>query len=266
MMNGCRGKKMKVVILCGGMGTRMKEETEFRPKPLVEIGGMPILWHIMKIYSHYGFNDFLLLLGYKGAMIKEYFVNYEWMSNDFTFNLRSRDRNFHYRHKLEDWNITFVDTGLETNTGGRVKRIESFIKDDDFMLTYGDGVADINIDELVKFHRSKDVDATLTAVHPMSSYGVLDIDGGEMVKGFKEKPRLDGWINAGFFVLNKRIFDYLDDNVVLEKEPMEALSAGRRLAVYFHHGFWKSMDTSKDQQLLNKLWAEKNSPPWKIWD
>jgi glucose-1-phosphate cytidylyltransferase len=259
-------KNMPVVILCGGMGTRMKEETEFRPKPLVEIGGMPIIWHIMKIYSHYGFNDFILPLGYKGNMIKEYFVNYEWMSNNFTLNLLSRDRNFHYKRKLEDWHITFVDTGLETNTGGRVKRIEHFIRGDEFMLTYGDGVADINIEQLLKFHRTKNVFATLTGVHPMSSYGVLDVEKNGLIKGFKEKPRLDGIINAGFFVFNRKVFEYLDKDCILETEPMERLASDRQLAVYHHNGFWKSMDTHKDQQLLNKLWNEKNSPQWKIWE
>ncbi|MFX0196783.1 MAG: glucose-1-phosphate cytidylyltransferase [Candidatus Hodarchaeota archaeon] len=257
---------MRVIILCGGMGTRMKEETEFRPKPLVEIGGMPILWHIMKIYSHYGFNDFILTLGYKGNMIKDYFFNYEWMSNDFTLNLRSRDRHFHYKHKLEDWTITFVDTGLETNTGGRVKKIEEYIQEEEFMLTYGDGVADIDIHELLDFHKSKNMIATLTGVHPMSSYGVLEIEDGGTVRGFKEKPRLDGWINAGFFVFNRRIFDYLDDNIVLEKEPMHQLAAERQLAIFLHHGFWKSMDTHKDQQLLNKIWSENSIAPWKIWE
>lgn len=261
-----RLKDKQLVILCGGMGTRMKEETEFRPKPLVEIGEMPILWHIMKIYAYQGFTDFILPLGYKGNMIKDYFVNYEWMSNDFTLNLRSRDKNFHYRHRLEDWNITFVETGLETNTGGRVKKIEKYITDDEFMLTYGDGVADISINELIKFHRSKNVIATLTGVHPSSTYGVLDFKDGGRVKGFKEKPRLDGWINAGFFVFNKRIFDYLDDNCVLEKKPMEKLAADGQLAVYLHNGFWKSMDTFKDQQILNKLWEEGDPPPWKIWE
>lgn len=257
---------MKVVILCGGMGTRMKEETEFRPKPLVEIGGMPILWHIMKIYFHYGFNEFVLPLGYKGNMLKDYFVNYEWMSNDFTLNLQSRHKNFYYRRRLEDWSITFVDTGLETNTGGRVKKIEKYIQEDEFMLTYGDGVADINIPELLAFHKSKNKIATLTGVHPMSSYGVVEIGDSGTVKGFKEKPHLDGWINAGFFVFHRKIFEYLDDNVVLEKEPMQRLAAEDQLAIYLHHGFWKSMDTHKDQQVLNKLWAEYNSPPWKIWE
>jgi glucose-1-phosphate cytidylyltransferase len=200
-------------------------------------------------------------------MIKDYFVNYEWMSNDFTLNLTSRDRNFHYKRKLEDWNITFVDTGLETNTGGRVKKIEPFIQEDEFMLTYGDGVADIDINELLNFHRSMNVIATLTAVNPLSNFGVLDIEKDGLVRSFKEKPRLEGWINAGFFVFSKQIFEYLEDNVVLEKEPMRRLAQDRQLAVYHHDGFWKSMDTHKDQQLLDKLWHENNcSPPWKIWE
>jgi len=260
-----RSEKIQVVILCGGIGTRMKEETEFRPKPLVEIGGRPILWHIMKIYSYYGFNDFILPLGYRGNMIKDYFVNYEWVSHDFTLNLRSRNKNYHYGGKLEDWNITFVDTGLETNTGGRVKRIEKFIQGDEFMLTYGDGVADIDIKALLKFHRYKNVISTLSSVHPLSSYGVLKIKDGDMVEGFKEKPNLEGWINAGFFVFNRKIFDYLEDNLVLEAKPLERLAAEKQLAVYSHHGFWKSMDTHKDHQLLEKLWRASSSPAWKIW-
>ncbi len=256
---------IKVVILCGGIGTRMKEETEYRPKPLVEIGRFPILWHIMKIYSHFGFNDFILPLGYKGNMIKDYFVNYEWMSNDFTLRTRSRDRIFHYSHSLEDWTITFAETGLETNTGGRIKRIKKYINSNIFMATYGDGVSDVNILELLKYHKSHNCLATLTAVHPMSFYGVLDIDHNDIVKGFKEKPRLDGWINSGFFVFDKKIFEYLSDNDVLENEPLERLSADGQLAVYRHMGFWKSMDTFKDAQLLNELW-ESDDVPWKIWE
>ena len=255
-----------VIILCGGAGTRMKEETEFRPKPLIEVGGMPIIWHIMKIYFHHGFNHFILPLGYKGNVIKDYFMNYEWMSNDFTLNLHSRDRHFHYKRKLEDWNITFVDTGLQTNTGGRLKKSERFIREDEFMLTYGDGVGDVDIRALLAFHRSKGVIATLTAVHPMSSYGVLDVEDSGFLKGFKEKPRLDGLINAGFFVFNRRIFEYLDEDTVLEQEPMARLAADHQLAVFHHRGFWKSMDTYKDQQLLNQLWHEKNSPQWKVWE
>jgi glucose-1-phosphate cytidylyltransferase len=254
----------QVVILCGGLGTRLREETEYRPKPLVEIGGLPILWHIMKIYSYYGFNDFILPLGYKGSMIKDYFVNYEWMSHDFTLKTRSRDRIYHYSDVLEDWNITFAHTGAETNTGGRIKKIEKYVRNDVFMATYGDGVADIDIKKLLEYHRSHDCIATLTAVHPMSFYGVLDIDGNDIVQGFKEKPRLEGWINSGFFVFDRKIFEYLGDNDVLEQEPLEKLSSEGQLAVYRHKGFWKSMDTYKDAQLLNKIW-EQESPPWRIW-
>lgn len=261
------GADIQVIILCGGQGTRMKEETEYRPKPLVEIGGMPILWHIMKIYSHYGFNDFILPLGYKGHMIKDYFVNYEWMSNDFTLRMRSRDRICHYSYPPEDWTITFADTGLETNTGGRIKRVQKYINNDIFMATYGDGVADINILKLLEFHKSHDCIATLTAVHPTSFYGVLDIDDNDnnIVKGFKEKPRLDGWINSGFFVFDREIFDYIGENDVFEKEPLERLSAEGQLNFYRHTGFWKSMDTFKDAMLLNTLW-ESNNVPWKIWE
>jgi glucose-1-phosphate cytidylyltransferase len=255
---------VKVVILCGGLGTRLREETEYRPKPLVEIGGFPILWHIMKIYSQYGFNEFVLPLGYRGSMIKDYFVNFEWMSNDFTLRTRSRDKIFHYSKSLDDWTITFAETGAETNTGGRLRKIEKYINNDVFMTTYGDGVADINIQKLYEYHKSHNCIATLTAVHPMSFYGVLDIDGNDIVKGFREKPRLDGWINSGFFVFDRKIFEYLGDNDVLEEEPLEKLSQEGQLSVYRHTGFWKSMDTYKDAKLLNKLW-EQDSPPWKIW-
>ncbi len=256
---------IKVIILCGGQGTRMREETEYRPKPLVEIGGLPILWHIMKIYSHYGFNEFILPLGYKGNMIKDFFINYEWMSNDFTLRIRTRDRICHYSRSQEDWMITFAETGLETNTGGRIKRVQQYVHNDVFMATYGDGVADINICELIEFHKSHNCMATLTAVHPMSFYGVLEIDGNDLVKGFKEKPRLDGWINSGFFVFDQKIFEYIDDNDVLEAEPLERLSAEGQIAVYRHTGFWKSMDTFKDAKLLNELWNIGN-PPWRIWE
>ena len=258
-------ESIKVVILCGGLGTRMKEETEYRPKPLVEVGGMPILWHIMKIYSFYGFNEFVLPLGYKGHMIKEYFINYEFMTNDFTLRVRSRDKICHYDKPQEDWIITFVNTGRETNTGGRIKRIQQYINNDTiFMATYGDGLADINIKELLSFHKGHDCIATLTAVHPMSYYGVLDITE-DKIRGFKEKPRLDGWINSGFFVFDRKIFDYIGENDVLEKEPLEKLAEQRQLAVYRHSSFWKSMDTFKDAQLLNQIW-ESGNIPWKIWE
>ena len=258
-------KKMKVVILCGGTGTRMREETEFKPKPLVPIGKMPVLWHIMKIYSHYGFKDFVLCLGYKGEMIKEYFLNFEEMTNDFTLNLRSKKEKVTHHDKahLEDWNITFADTGLETNTGGRVKGIEHLIDGDEFFLTYGDGLSNVNIMKLLDYHRSKKKVGTLTAIHPTSPFGIIEVSNG-IAKSFKEKPRLEGLINGGFFIFNKKIFDYLEENSVLEEEPLRKLTDERRLAVYEHTDFWQCMDTFKDVERLNKMWREGDTP-WKVW-
>lgn len=259
-------KKMKVVILCGGMGTRMREETEFKPKPLVPIGRMPVLWHIMKIYSHYGFKDFILCLGYKGEMIKEYFLNFEEMTNDFTLNLRSKKEKVthHNKERLEDWNITFVDTGFETNTGGRVKGIEHLVDGDEFFLTYGDGLSNVNISRLLDYHRSKKKVGTLTAINPTSPFGIIEVANG-IAKSFKEKPRLEGLINGGFFVFNKKIFDYLEENSILEEEPLKRLTAEKGLAVYEHNDFWQCMDTFKDVERLNKMWREGDTP-WKVWE
>lgn len=254
---------MKVVILCGGMGTRLKEETEFKPKPLVEIGGRPILWHIMKIYSCYGFNDFILCLGYKGNMIKEYFLNYEAMNNNFTINLKSKKQMLYHDTHSDDWNVTLVDTGTDTNTGGRIKRIEKFIKEDAFMVTYGDGVANINIKELLKFHKKHGKMATLTGLHPTSKYGVFQ-NNGHLVSKFKEKPKMDDLVSGGFFVFNKEFFNYIEPNSVLEKEPMEALTQQGELAVYVHDGFWQCMDTHKDAMTLNEMWTDK-AALWKSW-
>jgi len=258
--------KMKVVILCGGMGTRMREETEFKPKPLVPIGKMPVLWHIMKIYSHYGFKDFVLCLGYKGEMIREYFLNFEEMTNDFTLNLRSKKEKVTHHHKahLEDWNLTFVDTGPETNTGGRVKRIEHLIEGEEFFLTYGDGLSNVNIKKLLDYHYSKKKIGTLTAIHPASPFGIIEVSNG-IAKSFKEKPRLEGLINGGFFVFNKRIFDYLEENSVLEEEPLRKLTDEKKLAVYEHNDFWQCMDTFKDVERLNKMWRDGDTP-WKAWE
>jgi len=258
---------IKVVILCGGAGTRLKEETEFRPKPLVEISSRPVIWHIMKIYSHYGFNNFILCLGYKGEMIKEYFLNYEVMNNDFTVNLASKRQIIYHNNdgiEKESWNVTLVDTGLETETGGRVKKIESFIKEDVFMLTYGDGLADINIRKVFEIHRESGKIGILSAVHPLSRFGVIEYDGNGMVHGFKEKPSLEGLINGGFFVFKKEFFNYLTDNCTLEKEPLEKLAKEKQLATYVHNGFWKCMDTHKDAKDLNRMW-EEGKAPWKVW-
>ena len=258
---------MKVVILCGGKGTRLREETEYRPKPLVNIGGKPILWHIMKTYSAYGFHDFVLALGYKGDMIKDYFINYDLLNSDFTIELGSkrivRDNVVHDEAK---WRVSLVDTGLETMTGGRLARIRKYIgTDEDFLLTYGDGVADVNVAELVEFHRQSGRVATLTGVHPMGRFGELALDGST-VRHFAEKPpSSDTWINGGFFVLNRRVFDYIGgDECIFERAPLERLSGDGQLGVYRHPGYWQCMDTLRDMEQLNSEWASGRAP-WKVW-
>jgi glucose-1-phosphate cytidylyltransferase len=258
---------LKVVILCGGRGERLREETEFKPKPLIEIGDMPILWHIMKTYSCYGHRDFVLLLGYKGFMIKQFFLNYETMANDFTLNLRDRGERVVFQRKedLEDWSITFLDTGHNTNTGGRVSRAKHLLGDGDFFLTYGDGLADIDINSLYEYHKKAGKVLTLTGVSPASQFGIIEVENG-IAKSFKEKPKLDGIINGGFFVCSSRIFDYLSDDVscVFEEEPMRKLAGEKQLAVYDHKGFWAAMDTYKQVQVLNKVW-DSGKAPWKVW-
>jgi glucose-1-phosphate cytidylyltransferase len=258
---------MKAVILCGGLGTRLREETEFRPKPMVEIGGKPILWHIMKIYSHCGVRDFVLCLGYRGNMIKEYFLNYEAMNNDFTIRLGDHQRvSYHSTHTEQDFSITLVETGSETMTGGRVKRIEKYIDDDCFMLTYGDGVADLDISKLLAFHRSHHRLATITTIQPLSRFGAVNVNVQEnQVVSFVEKPQMPGWVNAGFMVFQKGVFDYLGgDDCVLETEPMERLARDRQLMAYRHEGFFFAMDTYREYKYLNQLWASGQAP-WKIW-
>jgi glucose-1-phosphate cytidylyltransferase len=258
---------MKVIILCGGRGARLKEETEFRPKPLVEIGGKPVLWHIMKIYAHYGFTDFILCLGYKGNMIKEYFLNYEAMNNDFTLRLGNHNKiQFHSNHREKDWNVTLVNTGEEAQTGARIKRAAKYIDGDLFMLTYGDGVANINIKKLAEFHKQHNKIGTITGVHPSSRFGELDIKHKRVIE-FSEKPQIkEGLISGGFFVFNKKFIDYLkeDDDCYLEKEPLEKLAADGELMAYTHDGFWQSVDTYRELELLNNLWRNRNSP-WKVW-
>jgi glucose-1-phosphate cytidylyltransferase len=257
---------MKVVILCGGRGTRLKEETEVRPKPLVEVGGKPILWHIMKIYAHYGFNEFVLCLGYKGRMIKEYFLNYEMMISDLTLKLGSNDVKIHNQSQEKDWVITFAETGEEAQTGARIKRIEKYIEDDLFMLTYGDAVTNINIKNLLEFHKSHGKIGTITGVHPSSRFGELVIKDRQVVQ-FTEKPQIkEGFINGGFFVFNKKFFNYLrdNDNCYLEREPLEKLASDEELMVYAHGGFWQCMDTYRELEILNNLWRS-SKPPWKVW-
>ena len=234
---------MKTAILCGGEGTRLKELTESIPKPLVEIGGKPILWHIMKVYSHYGFNDFILCLGYKGDLIEEYFK----------------------KNKEKEWNIAFADTGQKTNTGGRIKKIEKYIDDGLFFATYGDGLANINLKELLDFHKRKNKIATITCVNPLSQFGIIDIGNNNLIIRFREKPPLNQWINGGFFVFNKEIFGFISDDDILEKRPFEILANKKEIAAYKFRDFWDCMDTFKDMQLLNKLWKEQKAP-WKIWE
>ena len=259
---------MKVVILCGGEGTRLREETEFRPKPMVEIGERPILWHIMKIYSFYGFSDFILCTGYKGEMIKEYFLNYEPMNNDFTINLNGRNQiEFHSKHSEKDWIVTIANTGNDTMTGARVKRIEKYIDTDEFMLTYGDGLADIDIAKLLEFHRSHKGIGTITGVSPLSRFGKI-ISEDDKVREFSEKPQSQGdYISGGFFIFKREFFKYLssDTSSVLEKEPLEKLAKEGGLNMYFHSGFWHCMDTYRDYLHLKDLWA-KGKPCWKVWE
>lgn len=257
---------MKVVILAGGLGTRISEETQVRPKPMVEIGGKPILWHIMKIYSHYGLNDFIICCGYKGYLIKEYFANYFLHMSDVTFDMVSNRMEVH-QHHAEPWRVTLIDTGEQTMTGGRLKRVARYIQDEDaFCFTYGDGISDIDITALVAFHRAQGTLATLTAVYLPSRFGVLDIQTHHRVASFEEKPKCEsGMINGGFFVLAPKVLDLLqDDSTVWEHGPLETLAASGQLSAYQHHGFWQPMDTLRDKHLLEQLWAGGQAP-WKVW-
>ena len=260
-------ESIKVVILCGGRGMRLYEETEYRPKPLIEIGRKPMLWHIMKIYSHYGYKDFVLCSGYKGEMIKDYFLNFEVLNSDFTVELgKEKKIKLHNPPPDENWRVTVADTGLNVMTGARIKRIEKYIEDDLFMLTYGDGVADININKLVKFHLAQGRIGTVTGVHSLSRFGELSVDG-ELVKEFTEKPHIkEGYINGGFFVFNKGIFKYVadEDDCTFEGEPLQNLAKDGELAVFPHEGYWQCMDTYRDLQALNKQW-ESGKVPWKVW-
>ncbi|MFA5099678.1 MAG: glucose-1-phosphate cytidylyltransferase [Candidatus Omnitrophota bacterium] len=256
---------MKVVILAGGIGSRLSEETDLKPKPMVEIGEKPILWHIMKVFSSFGYNDFIICLGYKGYLIKEYFANYFLHSTDVTIDL-SKNKISVLGSKAEPWKVTLIDTGLSTMTGGRIKRIQKYVGGQRFMLTYGDGLGDIDITKLIGFHKKKAGYATITAVQPPSRFGALDIDSGHAVRSFKEKPKGDGlWVNGGFFVLEPEVFKYIkDDNSVWEREPLEKLSREGKMNAYRHAGFWKSMDTLRDRRELENLWRAGQAP-WKIW-
>lgn len=258
---------MQVVILCGGQGTRLREETEYRPKPLVDVGGRPILWHIMKLYAHYGLRDFVLCLGYRGNMIKEYFLNYEAMNNDFTICLGQKHRiSYHGAHEEQDFHVTLADTGINSMTGARVKCTERYVDGDTFMVTYGDGVSDVDVGKLVRFHHEHGHLATVTTVRPISRFGVLEIDHEGRVTDFAEKPQLNGWASAGFFVFNRRVFDYLstDPDTVLERTPLEQLAREGELVAYRHDGFFYAMDTYREYLYLNELW-NSGAAPWAVW-
>lgn len=256
---------MKAVLLAGGFGTRISEESVLKPKPMIEIGEMPILWHIMKGYSSYGINEFVISCGYKQHVIKEWFANYYLHNSDITFDFTQENQLTVHSNVAEPWKVTLVDTGLNTMTGGRIKRIQKYIGDESFLLTYGDGVSDVDIKKLIEFHKEEETIATLTAVKPEGRFGVIDINGNK-VQSFREKSKNDmGWINAGFMVLEPEIFEYIDgDDTIFERKPLETVAAKGQLSVYKHDGFWQCMDTMKDKMNLEELWAN-NKAPWKTW-
>jgi glucose-1-phosphate cytidylyltransferase len=257
---------MKVVILAGGLGTRLSEETEVKPKPMVQIGGMPILWHIMKIYSHYGFNEFIICLGYKGYIIKEYFSNYFLHKSDVTIDLQTNSFQ-HHISDTEPWKISMIDTGVDSMTGGRIKRIQKYVGNERFMLTYGDGVSNINIPELIRCHDKNKSFCTLSAVHPPARFGALEIQEDNKVEKFFEKPKGDGtWINGGFMVCEPEVFNYIEnDTTIWEQDSLPRLAEDKQLSVFKHDGFWRPMDTLNDKYTLNKYW-EEGTPLWKIWN
>ena len=255
---------MKTIILAGGLGTRLREETEYRPKPMVEIGGNPIIWHIMKNFSHFGLADFVIAAGYRSEIIKDYFLNFRGRSHDFTVNLLTGDVEYYPAHHDDmDWRVTVADTGKDTMTGGRVKRAARYTEGR-FMVTYGDGLANVNVDQLLAFHESHGRFATVSTTRPSTRFGVLDLGRGGVVERFREKPQADGHINAGFFVFEPEVLDYLDDECVLERDPLERLAADRQLMAYEHVGFWQPMDTYREFQMLNEMW-DAGDAPWKLW-
>ena len=258
---------MKAVLLAGGFGTRISEESQFKPKPMIEIGSMPILWHIMKLYSHYGVNEFIICAGYKQHVIKEWFADYFLHTSDVTFDFTQDDKVIIHNKRAEQWKVTVVDTGLHTMTGGRLKRVRSFIGDEPFFMTYGDGVSNVDIAKLYEFHKSHGKLATMSAIKPESRFGVLDLNENNEVDAFREKSAVDsGYINAGFMVLDPKVLDYVaDDTIMFEREPMEKLAEDRELMCFKHHGFWQCMDTLRDKEKLEKMWA-KNNAPWKVWN
>lgn len=256
---------MKTVILCGGKGTRLGGHGENLPKALIEIGDQPIIRHILKLYSHYDLNDFILCLGFLGDKIKRYFLEQRWLNDDFLYNLKDNERRILTANKVEDWKITFAETGLETNTGGRLNKVKKYLKNEEtFCVTYGDGLANVNIAKLVEFHKSHGRIATLTTVNPNSNFGLIKFNKNNIVTEFHEKPKLHEWINGGFFVFNREIFKYLGNNSVLEKTPFEKLAKDKQLIAYKHTGFWKCMDTYKDNLEFNNLWEDGNAL-WKVW-
>jgi glucose-1-phosphate cytidylyltransferase len=256
---------MKTVILCGGRGTRLGAHGTTLPKALIEIGDKPVIWHLLKIYSHYGFDDFIFCLGFLGDKIKRFFVEQNWLNADFTLEKNSNLTLPRNSEMLENWRLTFAETGLETNTGGRIKRIEKYLAGEEiFFVTYGDGLANVNLEKLVEFHKSHGRIATLTAVHPHSNFGIMKLDEEMRVTEFQEKPVMREWINGGFFVFNRRIFDYLDENSILEREPLEQLAREKELFAFPHAGFWKCVDTFKDNLEFNQLWTD-NRADWKVW-
>ena len=257
---------MKAIILAGGLGTRLREETEFRPKPMVEVGRRPILWHIMKNLAQFGINDFIVATGYKSGLIKDYFLNYETWNNDFTIELGRRDSlQFHDAHDEAHWSVTIADTGESTMTGGRVYRAARYLDGGPFLVTYGDGLADVDIDALREFHTKSDALATVTTVQPTSRFGVMEVNTRGQVLSFAEKPKLDGWINIGFFIFEPEVVEYLDSDCVLEDEPLARLAADGQLAAYRHDGFWQPMDTYREAKYLNELW-DSGVAPWVVWE
>jgi glucose-1-phosphate cytidylyltransferase len=257
---------MKVVMLCGGQGTRLREETEYRPKPMVPIGGRPILWHIMKLYAHFGHKDFVLCLGYRGDMIKEYFLRYQAMNSDVTLHLgRETEVQYHDAHPEEDYRVTLADTGEHTMTGGRIQRIRKHVGDETFMVTYGDGLSNVDVNAVLDFHRAHGRIATVTTMRPSSRFGLLDVDDAGTVNQFREKPALEGWASAGFMVFEPQLFDYLEgDDCILERAPLERLVADGQLMAYRHEGFFFAMDTYREYLELNSMWKSGDAP-WKVW-
>ena len=257
---------MKAVILAGGLGTRLREETEFKPKPMVEVGERPILWHIMKNLSSQGIKEFVICLGYKGEVIKDFFLNHAENTHDISAALGSQDSViFHHESALEDWTVTLANTGAETMTGGRIHRIKRYVENETFLCTYGDGLADINLRELTHFHETHGEIATVTAVRPTNRFGSLEIDSNNIVTAFSEKPKSDKWVSGGFFIFEPKVFDYIHQNSVLEKEPVEKIALEGQLHAYKHHGFWQPMDTYREAQDLNGIWESGNAP-WKNWN